>query len=596
MTMTRFFIAHLLAPSLLLASCFAAETAADRVYRSGRVFTADAQDSIAQAVAIRDGRIVYVGKNEEVVRFIGSSTKVTNLDGRFLMPGLVDGHMHPLAAGLKLQKCSLDYQSVTVAELQQRVQACLDKTKNQEPDGWLEVVNWFQESMRPAGVKTNCATLDVLKTARPIIVRSSFGHTVLANSPALALAKITKVTPDPLGGKIWRDADGKPTGLLEDSAFAVYANLIPAPTPEENIAAAKAAQQAMSAQGVTSFLDADAAAEDMAAFAAVQAAGELTVRAHFAPKISPPEASDPARAVARVIAFRKQYDQGAIQLKPGITVRNAKLFLDGVIAAPALTGAMLEPYRANAGTRDAPRWEPGPSRGPDVYFPPKPLAEILVRLGQAGIDPHMHGDGDAAVRAGLDAVETMRKEIRDADIRPAIAHDEIVSPADFPRFQALNTLPVLSFQWEKPAGDTLGLTNYFGPERMKILEPAGLLAAAGARLVFGSDWPVDALDEWFALKVGVTRTNAPKAAPEFHGRLGEDPGLSPEAVLRAATINAAYELHQDDVTGSLQVGKFADVIVLDRDPLKIPAEDIANVRVLETVVAGRTVYESTPRH
>ncbi|PYX35745.1 MAG: hydrolase, partial [Acidobacteria bacterium] len=261
--MTRFFIAHLLAPSLLLASCFAAETAADRVYRSGRVFTADAQDSIAQAVAIRDGRIVYVGKNEGVVPFIGSSTKVTNLDGHFLMPGLVDGHMHPLEAGLKLQKCSLDYQSLTVAELQQRVQACLDKTKEQEPDGWLEVVSWFQESMRPAGVKTNCATLDVLKTARPIIVRSSFGHTVLANSRALALAKITKVTPDPLGGKIWRDADGKPTGLLEDSAFAVYANLIPAPTPEENIAAAKAAQQAMIAQGVTSFLDADAAAEDM---------------------------------------------------------------------------------------------------------------------------------------------------------------------------------------------------------------------------------------------------------------------------------------------------------------------------------------------
>ena len=131
---------------------------------------------------------------------------------------------------------------------------------------------------------------------------------------------------------------------------------------------------------------------------------------------------------------------------------------------------------------------------------------------------------------------------------------------------------------------------------MKILEPAGLLAAAGARITFGSDWPVDALDEWFALKVGVTRTNAPSAPPEFHGKLGEDPGLSREAVLRAATIDAAYELHEDDVTGSLQVGKFADLIVLDRDPLKIPAEDIANVHVLETVVGGLTVYELTSRH
>jgi len=131
---------------------------------------------------------------------------------------------------------------------------------------------------------------------------------------------------------------------------------------------------------------------------------------------------------------------------------------------------------------------------------------------------------------------------------------------------------------------------------MRILEPAGLLAAAGARIAFGSDWPVDPLDEWFALKVGVTRTNGPNAAPEFRGKLGEDPGLSREAVLRAATINAAYELHEDDVTGSLQVGKFADLIVIDRNPLKIPAEDIANVRVLETVVGGRTVYELAFAH
>ena len=238
----------------------------------------------------------------------------------------------------------------------------------------------------------------------------------------------------------------------------------------------------------------------------------------------------------------------------------------------------------------------GQSRGPAVYFPRKALAEILVRLGRAGIDPHMHADGDGAVRAGLDAVEVMRKEIGGADIRPAIAHDEIVGPADFPRFKQLGTMPVLSFQWEKPAGDTMGLTNYLGPERMSILEPSGLLAAAGARVVFGSDWPVDPLDEWFALKVGVTRTNAPNSAPEFHGRLNADPGLSRDSVLRAATIDAAYELHEDDVTGSVRAGKFADLIVIDRDPLMIPAEDIANVRVLETVVGGRTVYESMPQH
>jgi len=589
---------HLLLLFSLLASSlsFAADATADRVYRNGTVFTADAKGSIAQAIAIREGRIVYVGSNEGVAPFIGPSTKVTNLEGRFVMPGLVDGHMHPLEAGLKLEKCSLNYEPLTVPQFQQRIQACLEQTRNQEPDAWLEVVSWFQESMRPAGVKTSRSTLDVLKTSRPIIVRSSFGHTVLANSRALALAKIVKATPDPVGGKIWHDADGNPTGLLEDAAFAVYSDLIPKPTAEENIAAAKAAQQAMNRQGVTSFLDAAAPLESMAAFTAVQAAGALTVRAHFAPVIEPTEATDPERAVATVVGYTKQYDQGGLQAKPGITVRNAKLFLDGVIAAPALTGAVLEPYRTNAGTPENPRWISGQNRGPAVYFPPKPLAEILVRLGRAGIDPHLHADGDAAVRAALDGIEVMRKEVAGADIRPAIAHDEIVSPDDFPRFKTLNTIPVLSFQWEKPAGDTMGLTDYFGPERMKILEPAGLLAAAGARIAFGSDWPVDALDEWFALKVGVTRSNAPNASPEFRGRLGEDPGLAREAVLRAATIDAAYELHEDYVTGSLETGKFADMIVLDRNLLGIPAEDIANVKVFETVVGGRTVYELKPQH
>jgi len=515
-----------------------------------------------------------------------------DLKGRFLMPGLIDGHMHPLEAGLQLLKCNLNYESLTVDELQKRVQTCLDRATSKDPNAWLEVVNWFQESMRPAGVKTSRATLDVLKTTRPIIVRSSFGHTVLANTRALQLAKITAGTPDPIGGKIWREAAGEPTGLLEDAAWAVFSTLLPKPTAADNMAGATAALKAMNSQGVTSFLDAVAPPEDIAAFASLRQAGKLTARAHFAPLIQPSEAGDWANALARVIALAKRYDEGKISRAPGITVRNAKLFLDGVIAAPAFTGAMREPYFVNSGTAMKPDWGPGPSRGPAVYFPADPLATILVGLGRAGIDPHMHADGDGAVHAGLDGIQALRKALPGADIRPAIAHDEIVDPRDFPRFKQLNAIPVLSMQWEKPAGDTLGLKNYFGTARMKIIEPAGLLSAAGARVAFGSDWPVDKLDEWFALKVGVTRTNAPDAPAEFRGRLGEDPGLSRDDVLRAATINAAYELHEDDVTGSLELGKFADLIVLDRDPLKVPPEEIAKTQVLETVVGGQVVHHA----
>src|SRR5579859_2068572 len=221
--------------SLLLAVSFAngqnpTNQPADRVYRNGVIFTSDAKHPTAEALAIRDGRIVYVGNDLGLKPFLGSATMTVDLKGRFLMPGLIDGHMHPLEAGLQLLKCNLNYASLTVGELQQQVQTCLDQAPAKGPNDWLEVVNWFQESMKPAGVKTSRATLDALKTTRPIIVRSSFGHTVLANSRALELAKIKAGTPDPIGGKIWKDAAGQPTGLLEDAAFAVFQTLLPKST------------------------------------------------------------------------------------------------------------------------------------------------------------------------------------------------------------------------------------------------------------------------------------------------------------------------------------------------------------------------------
>ena len=187
-------------------------------------------------------------------------------------------------------------------------------------------------------------------------------------------------------------------------------------------------------------------------------------------------------------------------------------------------------------------------------------------------------------------------DLEDVDERqPACtsAHDEIVDPVDFPRYRQLNVIPVLSFQWEKQAPDTMeGAREYLGPARFKYMEPAGYLAAAGARIAYGSDWPVDPLDEWFALKVGVTRTNAPSAGAKYAGRLSEDQGLSRREVLRAITMNSSYELHQELKTGSLEAGKLADVIVLDRNFLDIPAEKIADIKVLQTVVGGRIEYQS----
>jgi predicted amidohydrolase YtcJ len=501
-----------------------------------------------------------------------------------------------LQGGAQLLKCNLNYEALTLAQFQARIQACLDSTRAKEPDGWLEVVNWFQQGMLPPGTEATRQTLDVLKTQRPVFVMSSFGHSVAANSRALGLAGITDKTPDPLGGKIAHDASGKPSGILEDAAFEKVTKLLPKPSAGDDIAAARAALDALRRQGVTTFLDAEAEGPSIEAFSAVQRSGGLTARAHFAVLITPPEGANPQKAVAGVKELAKRYDQGEIEVRPGITVRNAKLFLDGVITTPAFTGAMLAPYFVNRGTKENPRWEKSANRGPDVYFPAPILRSILIELARAGVEPHMHADGDRAVREGLDGIQAMRQQFPDRDIRAAIAHDEIVDPADFPRFAKLNAIPVLSFQWAKPAADTIdGARDFLGPARFKILEPEALLAAAGARIAYGSDWPVDPLDEWFALKVGVTRANAPSAGDQYAGRLGEEPGLTRLAVLRAITVNSSYELHQDRETGSLEVGKLADLIVLDHNFFQIPPEQIAGgggIKVLQTVVGGRVVYQA----
>ncbi len=580
--------------ALWLASgaAYGAAAPADLAYRNGTVYTVDAHDSVRQAVAIRAGRIVYVGSDAGLAPHVGAATRVVDLGGRMLMPGLVDGHMHPLEGGARLLKCSLNYDRLTVADLQARIQGCLDAARDAGPDAWLEVVSWFQEGMRPAGTVTDHTVLDALKTSRPIIVMSSFGHTSLVNSRAIALAGLGRTTPDPLGGRIGHDAQGEPSGILEDEAQELVTRKIPSPTPADDVASARAALDAMRRQGIVTFLDAAATAPALAAFTTLQHDGELTARAHFALLITPVEGRHPERAVEMARELARRYDQGPIAPAPGVTVRNVKLFLDGVISAPALTGAMLEPYFTPSADGATP-WAPGTNRGPDVYFPAPILRELFLLLAQARLDPHLHADGDRAVREGLDAAQALRDLRPRADVRVAMAHDEIVDPRDFARFRRLGVQPVLSLQWGKPAPDTIdGAREYLGPARFKYLEPAAFLARTGARIAYGSDWPVDPLDEWLALRIGVTRENPGVTDPKYAGRLGEDAGLSRREALRAITMNAAYELRQERETGSIEAGKLADLLVLDRNVLTIPAEEIAHVKVLQTVVGGQVVYQA----
>lgn len=566
---------------------------ADVVMTGGRIHLLDGADRVVSALAIAGGRVVYVGDDAGARALAGPATRTIALDGGTVLPGLIDGHMHPMEGGLGLLACSLDYARLTIPQIQDRVRACLARDPGAADDAWLVVINWFQQETQPLGVETTRALLDALPTRRPVIIESSFGHSTLANSRALALAGVTASTPDPAGGQIHHDAHGVPTGLLEDAAQDLVKRKVPPPTRAQYEAGARAALAAMARQGVTGFLDAVAPEDDIAGFAAVQKAGGLTARAWFAPLIEPKDGAHPEAAIERIVGLRKTYDQGDLVPAPGVQVRTVKLFIDGVITAPAQTGVMLAPYWTDHGTPGHPDWRPGTSRGPAPYFPVPVLVPILTRLAQLGFDPHMHCDGDGAVRIALDAVAAVRAAHPDAAIRAAIAHDEIVDPADYPRYRALDVAPVLSFQWEKRAADTIGGAEpQMGPERFARLEPSGALWAAGAPVAFGSDWPVDPLDEWFALKVAVTRRNDPAAGPDYVAPLPGAP-LTLAQALHAITLGAARELRAETVTGSLEPGKFADMILIDHDVFAGDPETIAKTTVVWTMVGGRMVYEAS---
>ena len=489
--------------ALLPSAASAATKPADTVLRGGTIRTFDAHASVVRALAIRNGRIVYAGGNRGVRRFVGPHTRVQNLHGRTVMPGLSDAHIHVLAGGQQLLTCNLEYAALTVAQFQARIQGCLDND-NGGAGEFLQVVNWYRQAMLPAGADATKATLDALKTSRPIVVSSSDGHTTLVNSRALQLAGITATTPDPPSGRIDRGPNGEPTGILEDAAGDLIQSKIPAPTAKDNREALAVALKSLAAAGVTAVEHQIATPDVLTAYRALRRQGKLTLRVDAAPDVSVTDARKNAGAeVKRLLRLRARYETGPLRPRAGIRVRAAgELFQDGVLQAPAQTASLLAPYLDENGN-------PTTNAGQAPYWPDATMRDLLTRLVKADFAPQVHAIGDRAVRATLDDYAAVRKRVGRRP-RLAIAHAELVDPADYGRFKALGVTPVMSFQWGKPGPDSIEAAKVFmGPARFDRMEPEGRLQDAGARIAFGSDWPVDALNEFFAVEVGVTRTNDP---------------------------------------------------------------------------------------
>jgi predicted amidohydrolase YtcJ len=552
---------------------------ADTVFRGGSVITVDGRRRIAEAMAVKDGTIVFVGDVGDVDDLIGRRTQVVDLAGRAVMPGIHDGHVHPLYAGRYLLQCSLGYLPLTVPEMQAMVQACLDDTVAEEPDGWLKVADWELQLMKPPGVSVTKAVLDVLHTARPIAVHSADGHNTLTNSRGLAIAGITASTPDPVDGVIVRDAQGQPTGLLIDGAQGLVDVVVPQPTFEEDAVALKTAIDVLNARGVTSINDAAVYGYILKLYSALQDRGELSLRANTSIVLERAGADDMAATLAYYDHLRRKFTRGRLR------ARTIKVFEDGVMEYPSQTAGLLEPYRV----KENGHWVPGTSRG-EIYFERQVIRQAVTAADADGWQVHIHAIGDRAVRFALDGFEAARMANGRNDHRHTIAHMELVDPGDYGRFADLDVLASFQLQWAERDPYTMeSLKRYIGKQRWSRLYPSGSICDAGGYLTSGSDWPVDPATPFDAIQQAVTRTG-PFPAP-YDQPLNADQGIGLWDAIEMNTSHTAFQMHQERKTGSIEVGKIADVIVLDQDITAVPIDQVRATQVDQTFVAGESVYD-----
>jgi len=539
---------------------------ADLVLTGGHVHTVDPALPRAEGVAVAGERIVAVGSALDVADWIGPRTRVVDLAGRLLLPGFQDAHVHPTTGGMDLLECDVREhlgRRETLAAIAAYAAAHPEKA-------WIIGSGWYMGDFENGTPRRE--DLDAIMADRPAFLPNRDGHSSWVNSRALELAGIDATTPDPPDGRIERDPDGTPTGTLHEGAAALVERLIPSHTDTDWDEAFLAGQAYLHRFGITAWQDAIVTPTTLAIYRRAADSGRLTARVEAAlwwERDRGGEQVDEFLAVSR-------------SLPPGLLRANSvKLMLDGV--AETFTASMVDPFLDASG-------EPTTNRGID-FIDPDELRGHVTRLDAAGLQPHFHALGDRAVRNALDAVEAARAANGMTDTRPHLAHIQVVHPDDLPRFAALGAVANAQPLWacHDPQMDVLTIP-FLGTERATWQYPFASLLRSGARLAMGSDWSVSTPDPLVEIEVAVNRL--------LRHPLIDDPApflpaerITLEQAIHGFTLGSAYVNHLDDDTGSITVGKLADLAVVDRDLFAPDAGPIGDARVLATFVGGAAVFE-----
>jgi predicted amidohydrolase YtcJ len=537
---------------------------ADLIVVNGNILTIDPLTPRASALAVGGGRVKALGTDAEIRALAGPGTRIIDAGGRLVLPGFQDTHIHLQDSGTR-HALDVDLSGLTtIAELQEKLGA-FARANPARP--WIKGHGWYSGIYNDKNLTRG--VLDASVPDRPVILYSSDYHSAIINSAAIAHAGLTRDTADPENGYFSRDAQGEPTGMLNETAIYWFEERIP-PTPDSDFEAGVLWAQAHANQhGITGVLDALVTDRHLRVYSAVDRRGGLTVRVASTALVEPSDTVE--GALERVTGFRRDFNT------PMLKVHSAKFFLDGVFENR--TAAMIHDYMDGQGG-NAP-----------VMFGENHLRELFIAFDAARFQIHCHVIGDKAVRVALDGLEAARHVNGAWPSQHQLAHVQCVDPDDIPRFGKLGVSANMQPLWARAEPSVTEVAGPMAGSRMtQYMYPFRSLIDGGAYFALSSDWGVSTLNPFQIMETAITRQ--PPRKEGNHPVFLPEQRMSREECVKGYTINAAEAAWRAQDTGSLTVGKFADIIILDRDIMTCDAYDIGDTQVMLTLLGGKEVWRN----